>query len=153
MIYAHIRKLALDLSLIGEATYNCPKEITFYMYSFFIYFSQINNLGATILFVFVYICLCQRCYSSMPNKKYFALPLYLWMDICICNFAVYNERKLREIVEIYCLCWTHRIIIFYFYFSQCVVVSYTREESKQIHWKLTYHVKKTLGTLGIFNTL
>ena len=28
-----------------------------------------------------------------------------------------------------------------------------KEESKQIHWKLTYHVKKTLGTLGIFNTL
>ena len=39
MIYAHIRKLALDLSLIGEATYNCPNEITFYMDSFFIYFS------------------------------------------------------------------------------------------------------------------
>ena len=152
MIYAHIRKLALDLSLIGEATYNCPKEITFYMYSFFIYFSQINNLGATIL-----LCLCiSVCVSDatrMPNKKYFALPLYLWIDICICNFAVYNERKLREIVEIYCLCWTHRIIIFYFYFSQCVVVSYIQEESKQIHWKLTYHVKKTLGTLEIFNTL
>ena len=38
MIYAHIRKLARDISLIGEATYNCPKEITFYMNSFFYLF-------------------------------------------------------------------------------------------------------------------